>query len=74
MIGLEHPTRGQMIKAYVVLKEGTSLTEGELRTYMKGQMSAYAVPHAIEFRDGLPKNNIGKILKRLLVEEEQAKH
>jgi long-chain acyl-CoA synthetase len=74
VVGLEHPTRGQMIKAYVVLKEGTTLTEGELRTQMKANMSAYAVPHAIEFRTSLPKNNIGKILKRVLVEEEHAKH
>lgn len=74
VVGLDHPSRGQMIKAYIVLKEGQSVEEGELKSYLKGHMSAYAVPHAFEFRRELPKNNIGKILKRVLVEEEKAKH
>lgn len=74
VVGLEHPTRGQMIKAYIVLKEGKTVDEGELKAYLKQHMSAYAVPHAIEFRNSLPKNNIGKILKRVLVDEEKAKH
>lgn len=73
VVGLEHPTRGQMIKAYVVFKEGKSAEELELKTYMKAHMSAYAVPHTIEFRAALPKNNIGKILKRELIAEEMAK-
>ena len=73
VVGLEHPTRGQMIKAYVVLKEGQTLDADTLKNHLRGNMSAYAVPHAFEFRESLPKNNIGKILKRLLVEEELAK-
>ncbi len=73
VVGLEHPTRGQMIKAYVVLREGQTLDEAALKEYIKGNISAYAVPHAFEFRSELPKNNIGKILKRVLVEEEKAK-
>lgn len=73
VIGLEHPTRGQMIKAYVVLKETATLDASTLKAHLKSNMSAYAVPHEIEFREALPKNNIGKILKRLLVEEEAAK-
>jgi long-chain acyl-CoA synthetase len=74
VIGLEHPTRGQMIKAYVVLKEGQAVSEGELKTYLKTRMSNYAVPHAVEFRKELPKSMIGKILKKELVAEEKAKH
>jgi long-chain acyl-CoA synthetase len=73
VVGLEHPTRGQMIKAYVVLKEGQSLDEPTLKEHIKGNISAYAVPHAFEFRSELPKNNIGKILKRVLVDEEKAR-
>lgn len=74
VVGLEHPTRGQMIKAYIVPKEGQTVDEGALKTHLRGNMSAYAVPHAFEIRASLPKNNIGKILKRVLIEEEQAKH
>ncbi|MBX9726047.1 MAG: long-chain fatty acid--CoA ligase, partial [Rickettsiales bacterium] len=74
VIGLEHPTRGQMIKAYIVLKEGGTLDEAELKAHLKPRITAYALPHAVEFRSELPKNNIGKILKRALVEEEKKKH
>lgn len=74
VIGLEHPTRGQMIKAYIVLKQGMKLDEAELKAHLKPRITAYALPHAVEFRAELPKNNIGKILKRALVEEEKKKH
>ena len=75
VVGLDHPTRGQMIKAYLVLKDGKkTIDEAELKAYLKAHMSAYAVPHAFEVRESLPKNNVGKILKRVLIEEEHAKH
>lgn len=74
VVGLEHPTRGQMIKAYIVLKDGQKVEEGEMKAFLKTRMSGYAVPHAIEFRASLPKSMIGKILKKELVAEEKAKH
>lgn len=74
VVGLDHPTRGQMIKAYVVLKEGRQLEAGTLKAYMKERMSAYSVPHDIAFRESMPKSMIGKILKKELVAEEKAKH
>lgn len=73
VVGLTHATRGQMIKAYIVLKEGQTLDEGTLKPYLKERMSAYAVPHAYEFRATLPKSMIGKILKKELVAEEKAR-
>jgi len=73
VVGLEHPRRGQMIKAYIVPKEGYKLSEEALKDYMRDNMSRYAVPHQIEFRTELPKNMIGKILKKELVAEEKAK-
>ncbi len=74
VIGLEHPTRGQMIKAFVVKKEGVEVDEATLKEFMKHKMSAYAVPHAVEFREALPKSPVGKILKKELVAEEKLKH
>ena len=74
VVGLEHPTRGQMIKAYMVKKEGAEASESEIKEYLRGNISAYAVPHAFEFRESLPKSMIGKILKKELVAEEKAKH
>lgn len=73
VVGLDHPARGQMIKAYVVLKDKTKLDALELKEFLRERMSRYAVPHAIEFRSELPKNMIGKILKKELVAEEKAK-
>lgn len=74
VIGLEHPTRGQMIKAYVVCKDGAACDEEALKRYMRERMSAYAVPHVVEFRAALPKSPVGKILKKELVAEEKLKH
>lgn len=73
VIGLEHPTRGQMIKAFVVKKDGADVDAVALKTYMKSKMSAYAVPHEVEFRDALPKSPVGKVLKKELVAEEKEK-
>ncbi len=74
VVGLDHERRGQMIKAYIVLREGASApSESEMRDYCREHMSAYAVPHKIEFRKELPKSPVGKILKKELVKEEKAK-
>lgn len=73
VVGLDHPTRGQMIKAYLVLKEGRALDEVGLKNYLKPRITAYALPHAVEFRASLPKSAVGKILKKELVAEEKAK-
>lgn len=74
VIGLNHPTRGQIIKAYLVLKEGYAPpNEMELKNHLKKNISAYAVPHVFEIRASLPKSAIGKIMKKELVAEEQAK-
>ena len=48
-------------------------TEIDIKTFMKDKVSAYAMPHTVEFRDALPKSAIGKVLKKLLAEEENRK-
>lgn len=73
VIGLDHPRRGQMIKAYVVLKDKAELDVDTLKQYLRENMSRYAVPHDVEFRSELPKSPIGKILKKELIAEEMAK-
>jgi len=73
VVGLTHATRGQMIKAYIVLKDGETLDEAGLKAHLKPRITAYALPHAVEFRAALPKSAIGKILKKELVAEEKAK-
>lgn len=72
--GINDPYRGETIKAYVVLKEGESVTEEEVKEYCKANLAAYKVPKLIEFRDELPKTMIGKVLRRMLREEEEKKN
>lgn len=59
---------GQRVKAYVVPKDGVTLSAEELRALCQRRLEDYAVPWDIEFRTELPKNFVGKIIRRLLVE------
>ncbi|MCI3922777.1 long-chain fatty acid--CoA ligase [Paenibacillus sp. TRM 82003] len=71
--GVPDKYRGETVKAYIVLKEGASVSGPELETYCREHLAAYKVPRYFEFRDELPKTMIGKVLRRALLEEEQAK-
>jgi len=64
---------GETVKAYIVLKPGHTATEHELDYFCREKLAAYKVPRRYEFREGLPKSAVGKILRRILVEEEKAK-
>jgi long-chain acyl-CoA synthetase len=72
-IGVPHDTRGEQVKVFVVLNEGESATEQELMDYCKEKLAKYKWPTIIEFRDELPKTNVGKILKKDLRAEELEK-
>ncbi len=63
-IGVPHPTRGETVKVFVVLKRGETATAEELIEYCRGSLAAYKLPTVIEFRTELPKTNVGKILKK----------
>jgi long-chain acyl-CoA synthetase len=70
VVGVQRPRWPfQRVKAYVVLREGANASEDELKAYCQRRLEAYAVPWQIEFRKELPKNFVGKVLRRLLVEE-----
>jgi long-chain acyl-CoA synthetase len=60
----------QKVKAYVVPRPGANLSKEELLALCRRRLDAYAVPWEIEFREELPKSFIGKVLRRMLVEEE----
>jgi long-chain acyl-CoA synthetase len=72
-IGIPHPTRGESVKVFVVLKEGMTATQEELIEYCKTRLAAYKLPTEIEFRKELPKTNVGKILRKELRAEELEK-
>jgi len=71
VVGIADEYRGETVKAYIVLKSGETLTEQEIIAYCKEKLAPYKTPKLIEFRASLPKSNIGKVLKRVLLEENQ---
>lgn len=71
--GIPDPYRGETVKAYIVLKEGKSVTDKELNEFCRKNLAAYKVPRFYEFRQELPKTAVGKILRRTLIEEEKQK-
>jgi len=64
--GVVDPARGELVKAWVVLRIGEHATEQELRAHCKEQLAPYKVPTRIEFRSELPKTMVGKVLRRAL--------
>ncbi len=66
VVGVTHPLRGEMVKAFVVLKEGEQATETELIAFCRERLASYKVPREIEFVKELPKSAVGKILRREL--------
>jgi long-chain acyl-CoA synthetase len=73
VIGVPHPYRGETVKAFVVLKSGESATEEEVIQFCEERLAKYKVPKFVEFRDSLPKTGVGKILRKILREEEAKK-
>ncbi|WP_163559030.1 AMP-binding protein [Halomonas sp. NO4] len=71
-VGVPDEASGEAIKLFVVAKDD-SLDEKTLREWCKKELTAYKVPKRIEFRDELPKTNVGKVLRRQLRDEEQGK-
>ncbi len=70
VIGVPDGHSGEAVKAFVV-KRDAALTAEELIAHCRKTLVAYKVPHQIEFRDELPKSNVGKILRKVLRDEEK---
>ena len=71
--GIPDPYRGETVKAYIVLKEGSLCHRRRINEFARKYLAAYKVPRVYEFRKELPKTAVGKILRRILVEEELKK-
>jgi fatty-acyl-CoA synthase len=65
-IGVEDEDFGQRLKAFVVTKDGASLSEDEVKSYVKDNLARYKVPREVVFLEELPRNPTGKVLKREL--------
>ena len=71
--GVPDAYRGETVKAYVVLRSGEAATADELIAFCAERLAPYKVPKQVEFRSELPKTQVGKFLRRVLVEEERKK-
>ncbi len=72
-VGIPHDQRGERIKAYIVVKEGESLSRSAVIAFCREKLANYKIPRKVEFRNELPKAMVGKVLRRALREEEEAK-
>ena len=71
--GVPDPYRGEQVKVVIVSREGANLTAEEVVEFCKPRLASYKLPKIVEFRAELPKSMVGKVLRRLLREEETAK-
>jgi long-chain acyl-CoA synthetase len=72
-VGLADPYRGETVKAFVVLKPGVTADEEEIIRFCRERLAAYKAPKSVEFRTELPKSAVGKILRKVLRDQEEAK-
>ncbi len=72
-VGIPDPYRGETIKAFVVLREGETMTAEEVIQHCTKKLARYKVPKSVEFMDALPKSGVGKVLRKELRAMEIAK-
>jgi long-chain acyl-CoA synthetase len=72
-IGIPHAYKGEVVKVFVVLKQGQKASEEELIEYCRPKLAIFKLPKEIEFRIDLPKSNVGKVLRKELRSEELSK-
>lgn len=72
-VGIPHEARGEIVKAYVIVREGEELSRSDVIAYCRKKLANYKVPRRVEFRRELPKTMVGKVLRRALRDEEIAK-
>ncbi len=73
VIGVPHGYKGEVVKAYVVKREGVTLTEQEVVSFCSERLAPYKLPKEVEFVEDLPKSMVGKVLRRALKEREFSK-
>jgi long-chain acyl-CoA synthetase len=71
-IGIPDEYRGETVKAFVVQRPGAQTSEEEVLAFCKERLAAYKSPKTVEFREELPKSTVGKLLRRVLADEERA--
>ncbi|MCQ2444800.1 MAG: long-chain fatty acid--CoA ligase [Mailhella sp.] len=70
-LSVPHKFRGEILKAYIVPKDGEKISKTEIAAFLRSKLADYKVPKLFEFREELPKSLVGKVLRRALREEEE---
>jgi long-chain acyl-CoA synthetase len=73
VVGVPDVKSGETVKAFIQLKPGETATEEEILDFCKENMAGYKRPRVVEFRDEVPVSNVGKVLRRVLRDEEADK-
>jgi long-chain acyl-CoA synthetase len=73
VVGVPDEKSGETVKAFIKVIAGQTCTEEEIRAFCKENMAGYKRPKLIEFRDEIPTSNVGKVLRRVLRDEEMGK-
>jgi long-chain acyl-CoA synthetase len=71
VVGVPDDKSGEKVKAFIKLKQGQTATQDEISQFCKDNMAGYKRPKIIEFRDEIPVSNVGKVLRRVLRDEEK---
>ncbi len=77
VIGIDHPYKKQVAKAFIVLKSGVEPTEElkqDIYNHCVKNLAKYSLPYEMEFRESLPKTLVGKVAYKVLEDEEKSKH
>ncbi|MDR1776777.1 MAG: long-chain fatty acid--CoA ligase [Desulfovibrio sp.] len=72
-VGIKDKLRGEVLKAYIVVKPGKKLAKADIVAWCKKKLAPYKVPRLVEFRDDLPRTIVGKVLRRALRSEEESR-
>jgi long-chain acyl-CoA synthetase len=73
VVGVPDQKTGEALKAFVVLRVGEHATPEEIIVWSRNHLTGYRVPKQVEFRDELPETLVGKVLRRVLLEDEKKK-
>jgi long-chain acyl-CoA synthetase len=73
-VGIPDAYRGETVKVFIVLRKGEKATKQDIINFSKEKLAPYKVPKFIEFRESIPKSAVGKVLRKILREEEIAKN
>jgi long-chain acyl-CoA synthetase len=63
---VDDEVKGELAKAYIVLKDGETATESEIIEFCRGSLAAYKVPRHVKFVDSVPTTSSGKVMRRML--------